>query len=276
MHSTGIRMTNGNIGYGCSHMAQWLPVFNEYCKHIGIVKNSLDVTQIVSNYSKSSGTHREGTCVDVRQTDERVVNAARQYGAPASWVRGPAARPYRPQNGAAITAFSSHTHIHILCPCRSGADYQTADVKRGRDGLAKHGRDYHKPPRMINYADGINAMRSAMKNCRLPDNGATLSVHRIITGARYRDSDPRARYALNTMLCSWGHYRNYHFPREWITHTYTTHTRKAVRELQRRLIKQTDHSSPNRPTRTDGTLDVPTLHYLVEYFARSRHWRVTK
>lgn len=96
MHSTGLRMTNGNIGYGCAHMAQWLPVFNAYCKHIGVVKNSLDITQIVSNYSKSGGTHREGTCVDVRQTDERVVNAARQYGAPASWVRGPAARPYRP------------------------------------------------------------------------------------------------------------------------------------------------------------------------------------
>ena len=164
----------GNRQKSCPHMKQWLTVFEKYVRTK--YGEKLEITQIAGNYSASGGTHREGTCIDLRNTN--LVEVARTHGAPASWVRGPAAATYHPSNRKAITAFSTHLHCHILCPCRSSADYQTRHVFAGYDGLASAGRDYHQKPPHRNWQQGI-----ALMNQEIDQH----NIHKATTHATERD-----------------------------------------------------------------------------------------
>lgn len=164
----------GNRQKSCPHMKEWLPVFEKYVRMKGY--HGMGITQIAGNYSASGGTHKEGTCIDLRNTN--LVNLARTHGAPASWVRGPAAAKYHPSNPKAITAFSTHLHCHILCPCRSSADYQTRHVFAGYDGLASAGHDYHKKPPHRNWKQGIALMNQEI---------AQHNIHKATSHATERD-----------------------------------------------------------------------------------------
>ena len=132
---------DGDPALACPHMAQWWPVFTALVKQrFGA---SLEILQAAGSYSKSGATHVEGTSIDWRtwRFTPAVVNGivalAREMGARATWYRTKA------------QGFDPHVHMALDCPCRSGADYQTAAVDAGYNGLGKNGRggkDTHPAP----------------------------------------------------------------------------------------------------------------------------------
>ena len=142
---------DGDSALACPHMAQWWPVFTALVKdRFGV---SLEILQAAGSYSKSGATHVEGTSVDWRtwRFTPAVVNGivalAREMGARATWYRTKA------------QGFDPHVHMALDCPCRSGADYQTAAVDAGYNGLGARGRggkDTHPAPSMRrDYKAGI-------------------------------------------------------------------------------------------------------------------------
>ena len=132
---------DGDPALACPHMAQWWPVFTALVKQrFGV---SLEILQAAGSYSKSGATHVEGTSVDWRTwrftlaVVNGIVALAREMGARATWYR------------AKAQGFDPHVHMALDCPCRSGADYQTAAVDAGYNGLGKNGRggkDTHPAP----------------------------------------------------------------------------------------------------------------------------------
>lgn len=132
---------DGDPALACPHMAQWWPAFTALVKdRFGV---SLEILQAAGSYSKSGATHVEGTSVDWRtwRFTPAVVNGivalAREMGARATWYRTRA------------QGFDPHVHMALDCPCRSGADYQTAAVDAGYNGLGARGRggkDTHPAP----------------------------------------------------------------------------------------------------------------------------------
>lgn len=139
MRLAGIALTSGAAAYGCPHMAEWLPVFTALCIKRGYIRQSLDIVQAQGGSPLSGGTHVEGTALDITQMSAALVADAREAGARAAWRRG----------RAWAQDFDDHTHLAIDCPCASGADYQTAAVDAGYDGLGYMGRahrDYEKRP----------------------------------------------------------------------------------------------------------------------------------
>ena len=132
---------DGDPALACPHMAQWWPVFTALVKQrFGV---SLEILQAAGSYSKSGATHVEGASVDWRtwRFTPAVVNGivalAREMGARATWYRTKA------------QGFDPHVHMALDCPCRSGADYQTAAVDAGYNGLGARGRggkDTHPAP----------------------------------------------------------------------------------------------------------------------------------
>lgn len=132
---------DGDPALACPHMAQWWPVFTALVKQrFGV---SLEILQAAGSYSKSGATHVEGTSIDWRTwrftlaVVNGIVALAREMGARATWYRTKA------------QGFDPHVHMALDCPCRSGADYQTAAVDAGYNGLGKNGRggkDTHPAP----------------------------------------------------------------------------------------------------------------------------------
>ena len=132
---------DGDPALACPHMAQWWPVFTALVKdRFGV---SLEILQAAGSYSKSGATHVEGTSIDWRtwRFTPAVVNGivalAREMGARATWYRTKA------------QGFDPHVHMALDCPCRSGADYQTAAVDAGYNGLGaggRKGKDIHPAP----------------------------------------------------------------------------------------------------------------------------------
>ena len=142
---------DGDPALACPHMAQWWPVFTALVKQrFGV---SLEILQAAGSYSKSGATHVEGTSVDWRTwrftlaVVNGIVALAREMGARATWYRTKA------------QGFDPHVHMALDCPCRSGADYQTAAVDAGYNGLGargRGGRDTHPAPSMRrDYKAGI-------------------------------------------------------------------------------------------------------------------------
>ena len=132
---------DGAPALACPHMAQWWPVFTRLVKdRFGV---SLEILQAAGSYSRSGATHVEGTSIDWRtwRFTPAVVNGivalAREMGARATWYRTKA------------QGFDPHVHMALDCPCRSGADYQTAAVDAGYNGLGaggRKGKDTHPAP----------------------------------------------------------------------------------------------------------------------------------
>ena len=132
---------DGDPALACPHMAQWWPTFTRLVKQrFGV---SLEILQAAGSYSKSGATHVEGTSIDWRtwRFTPAVVNGivalAREMGARATWYRTKA------------QGFDPHVHMALDCPCRSGADYQTAAVDAGYNGLGaggRKGKDTHPAP----------------------------------------------------------------------------------------------------------------------------------
>ena len=145
------REVDGDPAMVCPHLAAWWPVYTELVDdRLGV---ALEIIQAKGKGAQSGGTHADGTALDLRTwrfTSQQVlvlVALAREMGARATWYRTQA------------QGFDPHIHLVLDCPCTSAADYQTAAVDQGYNGLGaggRGGRDTHPAPSTRrDYAAGI-------------------------------------------------------------------------------------------------------------------------
>ena len=145
------REVDGDPAMVCPHLAAWWPVYTDLVDdRLGV---ALEIIQAKGQGSQSGGTHADGTALDLRTwrfTSQQVlvlVALAREMGARATWYRTKA------------QGFDPHIHLVLDCPCKSAADYQTAAVDQGYNGLGaggRGGRDTHPAPSTRrDYAAGI-------------------------------------------------------------------------------------------------------------------------
>lgn len=111
----------------CPCLAEWLPWFERMAVLRGIVRESIDIAQLIGGASKSGGTHLDGGAADLWQHTWETQELARTMGA-AAFVRLP-------------PAFDPHTHLVLVgCPHNGPARYQIAALADGFNGLGTGGR----------------------------------------------------------------------------------------------------------------------------------------
>jgi hypothetical protein len=109
----------------CPCLAAWLPVFERELIRRGVIRESIDIAQLIGGASASGGTHASGGAFDIWQHDPKTMWVARQMGADATWNR-------------VTGSFATNRHTHGVltgCPHNGPARYQIDEVRAGGDGL---------------------------------------------------------------------------------------------------------------------------------------------
>ncbi len=109
----------------CRCHVKWLPAFERELKAQGLIKESIDIAQLIGNAEASAGTHSQGGCLDIWQTDPRVSWVARKMGC-IMWPR-------------VTGSFANNRHSHgvlVGCPhLHPSAQRQILEAYQGGDGL---------------------------------------------------------------------------------------------------------------------------------------------
>jgi hypothetical protein len=117
----------------CSCLIEWLPVYEQMLLQEGIIKNSIDIYQLIGNAPASAGVHKYGGCYDIAQRVARAVWIARNMGA-MGWPRDDDPNDGQPD-------FEPHQHGVLKgCPHNINARYQIPAGEAGYNGLGKNGR----------------------------------------------------------------------------------------------------------------------------------------
>ena len=114
----------------CPCLAEWLPVYEAELIRRGVVKQSIDIAQLIGGAEASANTHSKGGAFDIWQHDDVTVWVARQMGADATWAR-------------TTGSFANSRHAHGVltgCPHNGPARYQIDAVRHGYNGLGSGGR----------------------------------------------------------------------------------------------------------------------------------------
>lgn len=132
----------------CPCLATWLPVFERVLIARGVVRESIDIAQLIGGAEASGGTHASGGAFDIWQHDPITQQVAREMGA-AAWNRIP---PW--------WTGSPHTHgVLNGCPHNAPARYQITALANDGNGLGKGGMggsDYGPGPRHLRtWREGI-------------------------------------------------------------------------------------------------------------------------
>lgn len=115
----------------CPCLVEWLPVYEAALLREGVIRQSLDIYQLIGGAAASGGTHADGGAFDVGQTQPEAIAIARQMGADATWHR-----PYNWDGAGGM----EHTHGVLRgCPHNTPARYQIAAVDAGFNGLGHLG-----------------------------------------------------------------------------------------------------------------------------------------
>lgn len=135
----------------CTCLVEWLPVFEGELLRRGVIKQSIDIAQLIGGAKASGGTHATGGAADIWQHDPVTVKVAREMGA-AAWAR------------TAAQGFDPHTHLVLNgCPHNEPARYQIAALADGFNGLGKGGRgakdDGPTPRQLRTWQEGIEWAR---------------------------------------------------------------------------------------------------------------------
>lgn len=106
----------------CPCLVAWLPFFEGELLRRGVIRESIDIYQLIGGAEASGGTHTKGGAFDIVQRDPVTIWVARQMGADATWAR--------------TTMSPPHAHgVLSGCPHNGPAAYQIAEVRAGGDGL---------------------------------------------------------------------------------------------------------------------------------------------
>lgn len=139
----------------CPCLAEWLPWFERMAVLRGIVRESIDIAQLIGGAPQSGGTHTEGGAADLWQNTPDTQELARLMGS-AAWVRLP-------------PAFDAHTHLVLVgCPHNGPARYQIAALADGFNGLGTGGRGGRDtgpgPQRPPTWREGIEWARTQLED----------------------------------------------------------------------------------------------------------------
>ena len=132
----------------CPCLAEWLPVFERALIARGVVRESIDIAQLIGGAEESGGTHAKGGAFDIWQHDPVTQEVAREMGA-ATWNRIP---PW--------WTGSKHTHgVLNGCPHNTPARYQITALANNGNGLGAGGMggsDYGPGPQHLRtWREGI-------------------------------------------------------------------------------------------------------------------------
>lgn len=114
----------------CDCLVAWLPAYEAELLARGVIRESIDVFQLIGNAAASAGVHSTGGAFDIGQTQPEAVRVARKMGADATWAR-------------TTGSFATNRHTHGVlrgCPHNAPARYQIAAVEAGFNGLGVNGR----------------------------------------------------------------------------------------------------------------------------------------
>lgn len=114
----------------CDCLVKWLPAYEAELLARGVIKQSIDIAQLIGNAKESAGVHSTGGAFDIWQTQPEAVRIARQMGADATWAR-------------TTGSFATNQHTHGVlrgCPHNGPARYQIDAVDAGFNGLGTGGR----------------------------------------------------------------------------------------------------------------------------------------
>lgn len=144
----------------CPCLVEWLPVFEAELLRRGVIRESIDIAQLIGGADASAGTHSKGGAFDIWQYDDVTVWVARQMGAPATWART-----------TGSFAFSRHAHGVLKgCPHNGPARYQIDEVFAGGDGLVGSSPD--PGPRPIpdrTWREGIEWAKAQQEEHMTPE-----------------------------------------------------------------------------------------------------------
>lgn len=116
-------------GYpACRCLVRWLPRYEAELLARGLIKQSIDIYQLIGDAKDSAGTHANGGFYDIVQRSREAIFVARQMGAFAFDRSGP---PWDPE----------HQHGGLRgCPHNGNGRYQDAALLAGFNGLGENGR----------------------------------------------------------------------------------------------------------------------------------------
>lgn len=118
----------------CSCLNAWLLAYEAELLRRGVIRESIDIYQLIGGAAASAGTHRTGGAADLYQATREAIWVARNMGA-ASWRRDADPDDGQPD--------FKPTHQHLVlkgCEHNSAARYQIPACEAGRNGLGYNGR----------------------------------------------------------------------------------------------------------------------------------------
>jgi hypothetical protein len=116
----------------CTCLAQWLPAYEQVLLRRGVVKESIDIYQLIGGAKASAGTHSTGGAYDIAQVSAEAIRVAREMGA-AAW--------HRPRNWDGKGGIAHQHGVLNGCPHNGPARYQITAYQAGKNGLAGGGKD---------------------------------------------------------------------------------------------------------------------------------------
>lgn len=148
----------------CLCLAEWLPYYERELKARGVIRESVDVFQLIGNAPASAGVHSQGGAYDVAQVQDEAIWVARQMGA-AAWAR----------------MWTNNIHQHGVlraCPHNGPARYQILALDAGYDGTGSGGRGASDDgPR-----DGIDFTRTWREGITWHHEQARARKRAVLTG----------------------------------------------------------------------------------------------
>lgn len=119
--------------WACPCLAEWIPLMEKVAIKRGIIKQNVDIAQLIGGAPQSGGTHTRGGCGDFWQHTSAFVALCEEMGA-AAFAR------------TVAQGFSPHTHLILNgCPHNIPARYQIAAREAGYNGLGAGGRGGRDP-----------------------------------------------------------------------------------------------------------------------------------
>lgn len=171
----------------CSCLATWLPAYEAELLRRGVIRQSIDIYQLIGGAVASGGTHATGGAFDIAQTQDEAIAVARQMGADATWFRR---KNWDGRGGMA------HTHGVLRgCPHNGPARYQIDAVDDGYNGLGRGGRgaadDGPRPLSKRTWQQGIEWARGREQAAR--STSLTRRIRRLLDAIRKTPAGPRRR-----------------------------------------------------------------------------------
>ncbi len=116
----------------CECLIEWLTAYQNELLRRGVIRESIDVYQLIGDAPASAGVHKYGGCYDIAQKSTEALWVARNMGS-AAWGRDNDPNDGQPD-------MDNHQHgVLVGCPHNVNARYQIPALQANRNGLGRNG-----------------------------------------------------------------------------------------------------------------------------------------